>query len=133
MLEVCKVNGSKNDIKAPVFHAVIYSHPYSNLGGDPFLLHIRESFKKEFPGVYEQIVQQKTYNYKNLARQMQKHEAHVVLDTVANQLMLEDKFFLTIHDSIVTDKSDIEYAIHLMKKAFEENYNLSPNIEPKRL
>jgi hypothetical protein len=64
---------------------------------------------------------------------MQKREARIVLDIVANQLRKEGKYFLTIHDSVVTDKSDIEYTIHLMKKAFKEYYDLNPNIQPKKL
>ena len=125
----CNYTGSKEDFKQDTFHAVFYSHPRSILGNNDVLLNIRNTFKRQFPGVYDQILKLKRNNYKYLSREMQRVESGLMIDNVCNQLMKDNRYFIPVHDSIITDKSNIEYVQHQIKMTFKNKYGLSPTIK----
>ena len=51
----------------------------------------------------------KTDNYKNICRLLQYKEANIFIDDLLNNIELE--FCLTVHDSIIVKKEDVEYAL----------------------
>jgi hypothetical protein len=87
-------------------------------------------FRKEFPQAWEYIYNfKKKHGYKALSIEMQRKESEIMLERICPVLMKEKKWFSTIHDSVVTDRSNAEYAEQIIKTSFKGEYGL--NVETK--
>jgi hypothetical protein len=64
------------------------------------------------------IKQYKTDNYKNICRLLQYKEANIFIDDLLNNIDLE--FCLTVHDSLIVKKEDLEYALDFCKSRHPE-------------
>ena len=134
----CIYTGDMEQFKKDTFHAVFYSHPRSQFQKDGIpldnhstLTGIRDVFKKQFPGVYNQIIGFKKSNYKNLAREMQRKESDLIIDTVCNHMRKEAEFFIPIHDSIICDIEASENVMYEIKSAFRLKYGIVPTLKLK--
>ena len=87
---------------------------------------ISEWFAKRFPELSEIM---KQYPKGELSRILQKKESSVIV----KGLMLEsDISCLSIHDGLRLNPSDTARAISLIKKLFQEQFGITPNITIKR-
>lgn len=88
-------------------------------------------FKKYFPNVMEFIKQIKANNYKDLPIAMQRIESEIILERIAMRIINENPscYFLTIHDSLLTNESSVEYVEGVMKDEFKKFCGIVPNIK----
>ncbi|OGX81160.1 hypothetical protein BEN47_19350 [Hymenobacter lapidarius] len=88
---------------------------------------------KHFPNVYALIADNKREAYHNLAIEMQRIEAGLVLDVVTAALQERKIWCASIHDSIVCRPGDQEAVKALLEGAFERAAGVKPSIKPKPL
>lgn len=89
-------------------------------------------FMKEFPHVFELIIELKKGDYTNLAKQLQKRESSLIVYQIGKILMQKNIWFITVHDSIICKESDSKEVNDIMKKIFNKN-KLNPTIKIKKL
>lgn len=82
-------------------------------------------FKKYFPQIFDIILEYKKYDYCNLAIQLQKMEASIIIEQIALVLSQQNIPILTIHDSILTTPKHINLVYKKIKEVFAI-YNLKP-------
>jgi hypothetical protein len=104
---------TRDDFKRVVFADIFYGpkETSSSLTG---------LFAEQFPTVAAFIQEQKRANYRELARNMQREEAHLMLDVVCTRLKdyHPEIPVITIHDSIMTTPEHIETAKRIIKEEF---------------
>lgn len=88
-------------------------------------------FKKLFPNVYRIILHYKKEDYRQLAINLQRAEADLMINKVCKRIATErpDMFVCTIHDSILTTKENKSYICNVILNEFENNYDLKPSIK----
>ncbi|ALW85317.1 hypothetical protein AUC43_09545 [Hymenobacter sedentarius] len=90
-------------------------------------------FMKHFPNVYELIAYNKREAYHNLAIEMQRIEANLVIDVVTTALQTKKIWCASIHDSIVCRPGDQEAVMAILADAFEQAAGIKPSIKPEPL
>jgi len=68
----------------------------------------------------------------NLAIQLQKSEANIIIHRIGTQLMELGIYFLTVHDSIICRKSDADKVVKIFTKEFKQ-IKLNPTLNIKDL
>jgi hypothetical protein len=90
---------------------------------------VRELFARDFPTVYQVIIDLKRKDHRQLAYLLQAHESKLMIDIICRRIMneLPGTFVATIHDSILTtpDKADVVRTI--MTEEFQR-VGLNPTI-----
>ncbi len=76
--------------------------------------------KRRWPGVAQFIVKSKAKCYQNLARECQRFESRIMIDTVAGELAKEIPL-VTIHDSIICRQSDVDRVAEALRTGFAKN------------
>jgi len=86
---------------------------------------LEEIFLLEFPNIYKFILKQKENGHANFARNMQKVESDLVIQTVCKNLYekYEGISLCTIHDSVICNEEYVKCVKFEMELAFEEIYN----------
>lgn len=104
----------RSDFKQMLFADVFYGKREVNTP-------ITQLFGREFPSVHQFILDQKVENYKNLARDMQRAESELMIDTVCLRLMAHHPEIpvVTIHDSIMTTEQHIPIVARIIREKFE--------------
>jgi len=94
-----------------------------------------KKFKKLFPTVSSIILFYKQTDYKNLAVQLQKSEADIMINKIVKRIAIEkpECFILTIHDSILTTKDNKEYINKVILEEFGNSFNLKPSLKTEIL
>lgn len=114
----------KGDMFGEVFYCSLYTMNRSEKS---------QLFKTEFPKVWQFIYDYKKKNGKeSLPIEMQRKESNIILDTVCQQLAKGLKWFATIHDSIICDRSESNNVKQLMMDAFND-YGIYPTIRIENL
>lgn len=90
-------------------------------------------FIKHYPHVYALIWAGKRHDYTQLAIEMQRIEASLVVDTVLPALQARGIWCASIHDSIICLERDVPVAMALLSQAFEDAAGIAPSIESKPL
>ncbi|MDZ7765166.1 MAG: hypothetical protein U5K00_12180 [Melioribacteraceae bacterium] len=65
-----------------------------------------KNFRKLFPNVADIIKHYKKDDYKNLAIQLQRAEANIIIHKIIPQIAKENIWAVTIHDSVLTTQKD---------------------------
>ncbi len=88
-------------------------------------------FRKLFPNVYEIVTDYKKKDYKQLAINLQRAEAEIMINKVCKRIAEErpEIFVSTIHDSILTTEENKGYICNVILNEFEKNFNLKPSIK----
>jgi hypothetical protein len=88
-------------------------------------------FRKLFPNVYKIILHYKKEDYKQLAINLQRAEANLMINKVCKRIAIErpEIFVSTIHDSILTTEENKDYICNVIINEFERNFNLKPSIK----
>lgn len=78
-------------------------------------------FRREFPSVHQFIFDQKVDDYRQLACNMQRAEAELMIDTVCLRLMThhDEIPLVTIHDSIMTTEEHVPTVARIMVEEFQ--------------
>jgi hypothetical protein len=118
--------------KVELFREVYYGEVPKSFSWCP----LAKLFAKQFPSVWELIKQEKAERHEQLAINMQRSEAHLVIDVVCRWLLQEYNGavpVITIHDSIVTTDEWKDVVKAKMEEAFKIKHDLSPLITAKKL
>ena len=95
---------------------------------------IAQAFEAEFPLLAERLREQKTGNYRKVAREMQLMESKIMVWGVLNDLLLEKKITcLSIHDSICCFEEDIKTVEKSMQKFFHQEMKFLPRLKVEHL
>lgn len=88
-------------------------------------------FRKLFPNVYRIILHYKKEDYKQLAINLQRAEADLIINKVCKRIAEErpEIFICTIHDSILTTEDNKDYICKIILNEFEKNYSLKPSLK----
>ena len=73
---------------------------------------------KIFPQATKSISSIKSKNYKDLCSILQRAESKIFIDDLLNNIDLE--FCLSVHDSLIVKKEDVEYALNFCKEKYPE-------------
>lgn len=117
---------SRDDFKRTVFAKIFYSQENEN-----YIYEERRKFRKLFPRVAEIIKYYKKDDYKNLAIQLQRVEAEIIIHKIIPKLAEENIWAITIHDSILTTKKEAERVKQIMLNTIQDQLNLQPKIRIK--
>jgi hypothetical protein len=81
---------------------------------------LTDLFRTEFPTVFDFICEQKSSGYQELARNMQRAEANLMIDTVCLRLMKHHPEIpvVTIHDSILTTAEHLPTVKRIITEEF---------------
>jgi len=90
-------------------------------------------FIKHFPNVYALIAYNKREAYHNLAIEMQRIEAGLVIDVATTALHEQKIWCASIHDSIVCRPGDQEAVMTLLADTFGKAAGVKPSIKPEPL
>jgi hypothetical protein len=122
LMEEFGIYENRSLFKVRFFSKVFYSKENEN--------EEREHFKKLFPGVADIISYYKKVNYKDLAIQLQRIEADIMINLIVPRLANKNIFILTIHDSILTIPDNVELVKEIIMNEFKK-YNLQPTLKIK--
>jgi len=88
-------------------------------------------FRKLFPNVFNVILHYKSEDYKQLAINLQKAEANIMINKICKRISIErpEIFVSTIHDSILTTEENKEYICNVILSEFENNFKLKPSLK----
>lgn len=113
----------RDDFKRMLFADVFYGRPKASTA-------LTELFRAEFPAVYDFICDQKRECYQDLARKMQRAEAHLMIDTVCLRLMKHHPEIpvVTIHDSILTTSAHLPAVKRIILEEFARS-GLQPTLK----
>jgi hypothetical protein len=88
------------------------------INGNGYIDSEKATIRDIFSTANEFIKKYKTDNYKNVCRLLQYKEATIFIDDLLNNIDLE--FCLTVHDSLIVKKEDVEYALNFCKEKYPE-------------
>ncbi len=122
LMEKFGANEERSAFKVRFFSEVFYSEENDNEG--------RTRFNELFPRVAEIIAYYKKVNHRDLAIELQKIEAEIMVNSVVKRLMDNKIFVLTIHDSILTTSENLELVKKIIWEEFNR-YSLHPTLKVK--
>jgi hypothetical protein len=122
LMEEFGIYEDRSLFKVRFFSKVFYSKEIEN--------EEREKFKKLFPGVADIISYYKKVNYRDLAIQLQRIEADIMINSIVPRLANRNIFMITIHDSILTTPDNLKLVKEVIMNEFEK-YNLQPTLKIK--
>lgn len=113
----------RSAVKGKVFQEILFGKTYSNQMSD--------YFKKNYPSVYNYILKLKNPSYRSCSVVLQKEESSYVYGIVIKELVMlkPDIYILTVHDSIIVKRSDLNMVYEAMTRLFFKKYG--ENIKPK--
>lgn len=119
-------NEDRQKFKKDFFGKVFFCN-----SNDKYVYKETKLFRELFPNVYKVILHYKKEDYKQLAINLQKTEANLMINKVCKRISEErpDIFVTTIHDSILTTSENKDYICNIILNEFEKNYNLKPSIK----
>jgi hypothetical protein len=79
---------------------------------------LKKRMTEEFPILMSAVKRMKRYTYQSLAIFLQRKESKAVVEGVLVDMWDRDKFALSIHDSIVCHKEDVEFAAERLRYHF---------------
>ena len=122
IMEKLDITEDRSLFKVRLFSKVFYCKESDN--------EERTSFRKLFPGVSDIISYYKKVNHKDLAIELQKIEADIMINSVVPRLAEKNIFLLTIHDSILTTPGNADIVKEVILDEFKKS-NLQPTLKIK--
>ena len=122
MMEKLGVTEERSLFKVRLFINIFYGREIENKD--------RKLFDKLFPEVSKIISYYKKVNYKNLAIELQRIEAEMMINSVVPILAEGKIFVLTIHDSVLTTLENAEKVKNVIIEVFKK-FNLHPTLKIK--
>lgn len=119
------LTNSRDEFKKNIFGRVFYNDENRHQYEEWF------SFQDIFPNVAKIISWYKKDNYKNLAIELQRAEAEIMINGIVPRLAAKEIFLLTIHDSILTTQENVETVSRVILEEFQNRYNLIPTLKIK--
>lgn len=121
------MDGDRQALKLKLFWKVFYR----DSNNKKRIYREEKIFGKSFPNVMEFIKEYKAKNYKDLPIAMQRIESEIILERIAMRIINDNPscYFLTIHDSILTNESSLLYVENVMKEEFKNFCGIVPNIK----
>ena len=91
----------------------------------------RNKFENDFPTVYATMANLKKNNYKILATKLMQLERKIMIDTVSDGLLKENKMMplLTIHDGILTTEEYAEKTRSRIQKEIKDMIGIIPKVK----
>jgi hypothetical protein len=124
MMEKLNIAEDRSKFKVRLFSKVFYGREET----ESWELTV---FRKLFPSVSEVISHYKKVNYNNLAIELQRVEADIMINSIVPRLAEKKIFLLTIHDSILTTPDNVELVENVIKSEFKK-FNLNPTLKIKK-
>ena len=136
--EFYKYLGSKMAVPLkdmPEFKTTLFANVFYSTNAKGFDTKEAIAFREEFSTVYQIIQQAKREIHNNLAIEMQKIEAQVILEGVLNTLMnkFQNDFFSSIHDSILCLEEHVGEVKNLLINHFRNEVGYSPLVRIEKL
>lgn len=97
------------------------------INGNGYIDSDKATIRDLFPIANTFIKGYKTDNYKSMCRLLQYKEANIFIDDLLNNIDLE--FCLTVHDSLIVKRSDVEYALAFCQERYPEMVFVAKKIE----
>lgn len=113
---------SRKDKKIDTFKFCFFNKNYKTLNC------VEKRFQSLYPSIFKEMQKMKQNDYKDLSILLQKEESSFIFEVV-NSL---DFDVVTIHDSILTKKSNILKVKEKISKKFEEIYNFLPQLSVEK-
>lgn len=105
------------------FLADVIAKRKANKYGDEYPSVVEDTFREWFPCVYQFIRQfnKDGWEHENLIRRLQQEESKLVIETVADDLVLlhPKMFLITLHDAIFTTECNIPIVVNAFHAAFD--------------
>ena len=116
----------RQEFKKNFFGKIFFSK-----NSEKYIYKEKKLFKKLFPFISQIIYYYKSNDYKNLAIQLQRVEADIIINRISRRIVEEkpDCFISTIHDSILTTRKNIKYVSHIIRDEFKKIFNLYQKIK----
>jgi hypothetical protein len=92
-------------------------------------------FEEWMPNVFKAVMWAKKDKYQHLAYLLQRNESAAILNGVCEEFIKtnNDPFFLTIHDSIICEKTHQKAVQKIIKDVYRNLYKLKPTIKSEAL
>jgi len=125
-----KEGGLKNECRQE-FKKSFFGKVFFCQSRDQYTYKEAKLFRKLFPNVYNIILHYKSEDYKQLAINLQKAEANIMINKICKRISIErpEIFVSTIHDSILTTEENKEYICNVILSEFENNFKLKPSLK----
>jgi hypothetical protein len=125
---------SRKEIKEIIFE-VFYSNNLISTKSKFFIPFEKDKMKFEeiFPFIYKSIFQLKKKDNRWLPIFLQKLESYIFIDCIARKLVEVGIVPLTIHDSIIVEKTQLKYTMEIIEQVFKSNFDIIPKFEIKSL
>lgn len=120
----------RKDFKQKIFQGCLFDRNRKELSK------WEKVFQTAFPTIFNEVRKMKITDYNSVAIALQKEEASFIFGCIplANNMIGKNKVvLLTIHDSIVSDKENIDMVQQVMEMEFKRKYNFIPKLEPKKI
>ena len=126
LMEKLKATETRQEFKIRFFRSVLYCKE-----NPKYISKDRRRFKELFPTVSEIISFYKKEDYRQLAIQLQRKEAEIMINSISKRLAEKGIFILTIHDSILSTADNTDIIKQIIKDEFQNKYGLTPTIKIK--
>ncbi|MBX2977448.1 MAG: hypothetical protein KF721_15080 [Ignavibacteriaceae bacterium] len=88
-------------------------------------------FIEQFPICYELITEMKKNNHADIANELMKLEADMMINTIAPILLEKNIQFVPVHDSVMISPKYKNVVINIIRKEFFKKYNMNPPLKVK--
>lgn len=89
------------------------------------------NFSEMFPVETQVMNLLKIFNYKDLPILLQRIESELILRRIGNRL--QHVPFLTVHDSLIVRKQDVDQVVEIINQEYTEALNMTPRLDIKLL
>lgn len=119
------------DLPRAEFKTACFAKIFYSMESEKYVYRERKDFGKLFPNVSSVISHYKTPDYKNLAISMQRAEADIIINNVVPELMKQNIYCLTIHDSVLVTPENADQTKQIIQDTFINKLGYSPKIKTK--
>ncbi len=112
---------TRREIKNMLF-CIFYSQNNSYLP-------LKKVFASIFPNIMEYIHQRKSRKHNELAIQMQRLESDMCIETICEQLDINNILYYTIHDAWLVNQEDVQRTIEIIEEYFDKIYQKHPKLD----
>lgn len=99
------------------------------INGNGYIDAEKANIRDIFSTANEFVKRYKTDNYKNVCRLLQYKEANIFIDDLLENIELD--FCLTVHDSLIVKKDDVQYALEFCRSRHPEMVFIAKEITKK--
>jgi hypothetical protein len=93
----------------------------------------KEAFASVYPFVAEVVKILKTKDHRTLPIYLQQLESYLFIDCIAKELVVNGIIPFTIHDSVIVKVGQLDRAVEIMNKIFNQQLGITPTYDIKLL